>query len=90
MAKVIDVDVLYRAIDSALFLTEAEKASFKLLLRSIYPYDPDKHGKWIMRGGKLYCSKCGQKAAVARDKEDFWYTEGTDCCPSCGARMDGE
>lgn len=47
-------------------------------------------GEWIMRGGKLYCSHCGERAAVARDRDDFWYTKGTDACPTCGADMRGE
>lgn len=47
-----------------------------------------KHGRWIMRGGKRYCSKCGNSACVTRDPEDFWYTVGTDYCPNCGARME--
>lgn len=46
-------------------------------------------GRWIMRGGKLYCSHCGERACVTRDKEDFWYTKGTQFCPSCGADMRG-
>ena len=51
---------------------------------------PVVHGKWIMRGGKRYCSVCEKRAAVTRDSEDFWYTVGTDFCPNCGAKMDGE
>ena len=47
-------------------------------------------GEWVMRGGKLYCSACQQKAGVARDSDDFWYTKGTDYCPNCGAKMKGE
>lgn len=45
------------------------------------------HGKWEMRGGRRYCSVCKERACVTRDMEDFWYTVGTDYCPSCGARM---
>lgn len=52
-------------------------------------HNEERHGQWIMRGGRLYCSRCGVKAAVARDSEDFWYTKGTDYCPSCGANMRG-
>lgn len=52
--------------------------------------EPVRHGKWIMRGGKLYCSECNEKAGVTRDSEDFWYTKGTDRCPSCGAKMNKE
>lgn len=46
------------------------------------------HGRWIMRGGKRYCSHCGERACVTRDKEDFWYTVGTKFCSECGAIMD--
>ena len=46
-------------------------------------------GRWVMRGGKLYCSHCGERACVTRDKEDFWYTKGTQFCPNCGADMRG-
>ena len=46
-------------------------------------------GRWVMRGGKLYCSHCGERACVTRDKEDFWYTKGTHICPSCVADMRG-
>lgn len=52
--------------------------------------DPVLHGKWIMRGGKLFCSECGKKACVARDSDDFWYTKGTCFCPNCVAKMDKE
>lgn len=44
-------------------------------------------GEWVMRGGKRYCSVCSQRACVTRDREDFWYTVGTDFCPHCGAPM---
>ena len=47
-------------------------------------------GRWIMRGGKRYCSVCQQRACVTRDSDDFWYTAGTDFCPNCGADMRGE
>ena len=46
-------------------------------------------GRWVMRGGKRYCSHCGERACVTRDKEDFWYTKGTQFCPACGANMRG-
>lgn len=51
---------------------------------------PVRHGRWVMRGGKRYCSECGNRACVTRDSDDFWYTVGTDFCPHCGARMDLE
>lgn len=45
-------------------------------------------GTWIMRGGKRYCSVCGDRACVTRDTDDFWYTVGTKFCPNCGTKMD--
>lgn len=50
---------------------------------------PVRPGRWIMRGGKRYCSECGNRACVTRDSDDFWYTVGTDFCPACGADMRG-
>ena len=49
---------------------------------------PVVRGTWIMRGGKRYCSVCGDRACVTRDADDFWYTVGTKFCPSCGAKME--
>ena len=62
-----------------------------LILREAPTVDaaPVRHGRWILRGGKRYCSECGNRACVTRDSDDFWYTVGTDFCPSCGAKMDG-
>lgn len=48
-----------------------------------------KHGRWLMRGGRRFCSACQQRACVTRDTDDFWYTVGTDFCPNCGADMRG-
>lgn len=56
---------------------------------TIDPEELRPKGRWEMRGGKLYCTHCGERAAVARDSEDFWYTKGTPACPNCGCRMDG-
>ena len=46
-------------------------------------------GRWVIRGGRRYCSHCGERACVTRDREDFWYTKGTQFCPNCGADMRG-
>ena len=51
---------------------------------------PVRHGRWKMRGGKRYCTSCGERACVTRDRDDFWYTIGTTYCPNCGAKMDEE
>lgn len=48
------------------------------------------HGHWLMRGGRRYCSACGEMACVTRDRDDFWYTVGTKYCPECGTKMDGD
>lgn len=54
--------------------------------------DPHKHGRWIMRGGKLHCSNCNSLAPLKRGWEDgcttYEYTASRGC-PSCGAMMDG-
>lgn len=46
-------------------------------------------GRWIVRGGRRYCSNCGERACVTRDREDFWYTTATKFCSECGADMRG-
>ncbi len=55
---------------------------------TIDPEELRPKGRWEMRGGKLYCTHCGKRAAVARDSDDFWYTKGTPACPNCGAKME--
>lgn len=50
--------------------------------------EPVKRGRWVVRGGKRYCSVCKERACVTRDMEDFWYTVGTRFCPNCGAKLD--
>ena len=49
--------------------------------------EPVRYGRWEMRGGRRYCSVCKERACVTRDREDFWYTVGTNYCPNCGAKM---
>ena len=56
---------------------------------TIDPEDLRPKGEWEIRGGKRYCTHCGKRACVTRDREDFWYTVGTDFCPICGADMRG-
>lgn len=58
------------------------------LLPTINPEDLRPKGKWVMRGGRRYCSHCKERACVTRDMEDFWYCEPTNYCPNCGAKME--
>lgn len=55
--------------------------------------DPHKHGRWIMRGGKLHCSNCDSLAPLKRGWEDgcttYEYTASR-WCPDCGAQIDLE
>jgi DNA-directed RNA polymerase subunit RPC12/RpoP len=55
--------------------------------------EPVKHGKWNCYYDEdfdsevIECSKCGERfLSVLEDAEYFM----TNCCPNCGARMDGE
>ena len=51
---------------------------------------PVRHGRWIMRGGKLHCDNCDSLAPLNRGWEDgcttYEYTASR-WCPNCGARM---
>ena len=51
---------------------------------------PVRHGRWIMRGGKLHCSNCDSLAPLKRGWEDgcttYEYT-ASGWCPECGAFM---
>lgn len=53
---------------------------------------PHKHGRWIMRGGKLHCSNCDSLAPLKRGWEDgcttYEYTASR-WCPNCGVKMGG-
>ena len=53
---------------------------------------PVRHGRWIMRGGKLHCSNCDSLAPLKRGWEDgcttYEYTASR-YCPNCGVKMDG-
>lgn len=79
-------DPMGASLDSCVSVTELLS-----ILSNAPTIDPESlrpHGKWIMRGGKRYCSHCGERACVTRDMEDFWYTVGTKFCPNCGAMME--
>ena len=45
------------------------------------------HGKWVMRGGRLYCSNCGNRALLEKDRDDWYGYVASDFCPHCGADM---
>lgn len=97
MAEYIEREAVLKHLDeckgepSELCYTYALYRSIEHIVRDIPAADVAevKRGKWIMRGGKLYCSSCQQRACVTRDSEDFWYTAGTEFCPNCGADMRG-
>lgn len=55
---------------------------------------PVRHGRWIMRGGRFHCSLCDAKAKWdCEGCTGGWSREYTqaesECCPNCGAKMDG-
>lgn len=86
-----------RLIDADALIAEYDRVHIgppggaRKLMEDAPTIDPEElrpKGRWEMRGGKLYCTHCGKRAAVARDSEDFWYTKGTPACPNCGAKME--
>lgn len=89
MVRLIDADTAQKIADKELTVEEAGAVQFVLAHTPTIEAEPVRHGRWIMRGGKRYCSYCNKRACVTRDREDFWYTVGTEYCPTCGAIMDG-
>lgn len=97
MPRLIDADALVERLEKSHEYHARTSREEVLLARDIriikeqptIDAEPVRHGRWIMRGGKRYCSYCNKRACVTRDREDFWYTVGTEYCPTCGAIMDG-
>ena len=50
-----------------------------------------KHGKWIQKGRKIYCSKCNRGVYIGTDDEELMQDEMRlrHFCSACGAKMDG-
>ena len=48
---------------------------------------PVVHGKWKMRGGRLYCTNCEKKALEEKDRDDWYGCIGSNFCPNCGSDM---
>lgn len=87
--RLIDADAAQKIADEELSVEDAGTVQYVLSHAPTIEAEPVRHGRWIMRGGKRYCSYCNKRACVTRDREDFWYTVGTEYCPTCGAIMDG-
>lgn len=51
-----------------------------------------RHGKWIQKGRKIYCSKCNRGVYIGTDDEDLMQDEMRlrHFCSACGAKMDRE
>ena len=92
MAEYIERRAAHDAVVDAIWHGKRSMYSVAGAINSVPTADvaPVRHGRWVMRGGKRYCSECGNRACVTRDSDDFWYTVGTDFCPNCGAKMDLE
>ena len=53
------------------------------------PPESRPHGEWIYKGGKYWCSSCGEKAIYhSHVKEPLPHL--TNYCPNCGASMEKE
>ena len=92
MAEYIDRDAVYHAISVDGGLNAYEKVYCIDIVRKIPAADvaPVRHGRWIWADdGYCRCSECKQKATVIRQWDDEPMTTMTNCCPVCGARMDG-
>lgn len=53
---------------------------------------PVRHGKWIQKGRKIYCSKCNRGVYIGTDDEGLMQDEMRlrRFCSACGAKMDGD
>lgn len=49
-----------------------------------------RHGRWIQKGRKIYCSKCNRGVYIGTDDEGLMQDEMRlrHFCSACGARMD--
>lgn len=73
---------------SAQMYIEHKVYAFKKNMVSAF-LEPPKHGSWIKKDGKQFCSVCGNVVAEDEDENTtklclYHY------CPHCGAVMDGE
>ena len=50
-----------------------------------------RHGKWIQKGRKIYCSKCNRGVYIGTEDEGLMQDEMRlrHFCSACGAKMDG-
>lgn len=50
-----------------------------------------RHGRWIQKGRKIYCSKCNRGVYIGTDDEGLMQGEMRlrHFCSACGAKMDG-
>ena len=95
MARAIDGDLLVdyiRKID----MPFETKTTVICTVNTMPTIDPVKHGKWIYKptsdhDGYVVCSNCDvyipSHKLFGKDDE---YTNTSNYCPHCGARMDGE
>ena len=100
MARLIDADILKENCRiTGEFMNNFECVSLKTLGEIIDKQptiDPVKHGKWVYKptseyDGYIVCSNCDvyipSHKLFGKDDE---YTNTSNYCPHCGARMDGE
>lgn len=56
--------------------------------------EPVRHGRWVCKtmpslDDVYYCSVCGAEAIGYDGYDGRYYSEDSDYCPHCGAKMDG-
>lgn len=72
-----EIDILYEVVENTLAV-DAE---------------PVRHGRWVAEECGLavlyHCSVCGAEAIGYDGFDGSYYSEDSDYCPRCGAKMDG-
>lgn len=88
MTRLIDADAFIKE-NKDIIDCEIDHPKYQDTLRELISQAPTverPHGEWIYKGGKYWCSSCGEKAIYhSHVKEPLPHL--TNYCPNCGASM---
>lgn len=99
--RIIDADELVKkALTESCFDSRTEDVFLDLIdAQPTVDAEPVRHGRWVDRYGNKYdnhlyeCSECKGKALYRFEVDELGkeiaVQDLSDCCPHCGAKMDG-